>query len=182
VEVEFVEGDAESLPFPDDSFDVVLSTFGCMFAPDHGLAAREIARVLRPGGRIGLANWTPEGATGEFFQISASHVPPPPEGFQSPLLWGTEDHVREIFAGTGVEPEFTREDVDMHFEDPRAALELFETKFGPVVMAKEMLEPQGKWDALAQDMLAYFERDDHRRDGGLGYPAEYLVVTGRKAG
>ena len=101
VEVEWVEGDAQDLPFEDGSFDVVVSTFGCMFAPDHKRAAGEIARVLAPGGRFGVAPGSPEGNIGQFFATIAKYAPPPPEGFQPPPLWGVRDHVNEIFDGTG---------------------------------------------------------------------------------
>ena len=175
VEVEFVEGDAEAMPFGDGSFDVVLSTFGCMFAPDHERMALEIARVLKPGGRIGLASWAPEGSTGQFFAITAKHMPPPPDGFRPPALWGTEDHVREMFSGTGIEPEFARGTVDVEFESPEQGLELFSTKFGPLVMAREMLEPQGKWDALADEIRGFFAKD-----GNPGYEGEYLIAGGSK--
>ena len=180
LQVEWVEGDAEQLPFEDASFDVVLSTFGCMFAPRHDVAAAEIARVLRPGGRIGICSWTPDGSIGEFFKTIAAHMPPPPEGFQPPPMWGTEDHVRELFAGTGVEPEFQREAVTQSFESPEHALEMFETKFGPVVMAKAALEPQGKWQALADELLAYYREHGEAHEGGIATRPEYLVVTGGK--
>jgi len=175
VEVEFVEGDAEDLRFEDASFDVVLSTFGCMFVPDHMRAASEIARVLRPDGRIGIASWTPEGLTGQFNKITASYMPPP-EGFQPPILWGSEDHVRELFAGTGLDLEFAREDTKiMAFDSAEEGVSLMETKFGPVVTAKQALEPEGKWEALRAEMVAFF--DEHRDDG-----VEYLLVTGTKRG
>src|SRR5262245_27745193 len=90
VEIDWIEGDAEQLPFDDASFDVVISVFGCMFAPDHARAASEIARVLKPGGRLGICAWTPEGNVGKMFMTTASHMPPPPAGFQPPLLWGSE--------------------------------------------------------------------------------------------
>src|SRR5688572_10610473 len=100
VEIDWVEGDAEELPFEDESFDVVLSTIGVMFAPRHEVAAHELARMLKPGGRIAVASWTPDGGIGEFFKVTSSHMPPPPEGFVPPVLWGTEDHVNELFEGT----------------------------------------------------------------------------------
>ena len=180
LQVEWVEGDAEQLPFEDASFDVVLSTFGCMFAPRHDVAAAEIARVLRPGGRIGICSWTPDGAIGEFFKTIGAHMPPPPEGVQPPPMWGTEDHVRELFADTGVEPEFERETATMSFDSPEHALEMFETKFGPVVMAKAALEPQGKWQALSDDLLAYYREHGEEQEGGIATRPEYLVVTGGK--
>jgi SAM-dependent methyltransferase len=174
VNVEFVEGDAEHLPFEDASFDVGLSTFGCMFAPDHKRAASEIARVLRPDGRIGIASWTPEGLTGQFNRIAASYMPAPPEGFQPPILWGSEDHVRELFARTGMDLQFAREETkSMAFDSAEEGVSLMETKFGPVVTVKQALEPEGKWEPLRADMVAFFE--EHRDDG-----VEYLVITGIK--
>ena len=100
LDIDFVEGDAENLPFDDASFDVVLSSFGVMFAPDHQKAADELLRVCKPGGRIGMANWVPDGFVGEMFTTTAKHAPPPP-GVQPPPLWGTEDHLRELL-GDGV--------------------------------------------------------------------------------
>ena len=174
VTVEFVEGDAEDLPFEDASFDVVLSTFGCMFVPDHRRAASELARVVRPDGRIGIAGWTPEGLTGQFNGLAARYMPAPPEGFQPPILWGSEGHVRELFAGTGLDLRFAREETkNLAFASAEEGVSLMETKFGPVITARQALEPQGKWEALRADMVAFFH--EHRDDG-----VEYLVVTGTK--
>ncbi len=106
-----MQGDAEELPFEDESFDVVLSTFGCMFAPRHEVAAAEIARVLRPGGRLGITAWTPEGGMGSFFRTVGAYMPPPSPIAQPPVLWGSEAHVGELFADTGIELEFRRETV-----------------------------------------------------------------------
>ena len=106
VDIEWVEGDAEELPFQDERFDVVLSTFGVMFAPRHEVAARELVRVLRPGGRFGFTSWTPEGIQGAFFRMMGEYAPPAPPFVQPPLLWGSENHVRHIFANTGVTLEF----------------------------------------------------------------------------
>jgi SAM-dependent methyltransferase len=158
-----------------------MSVFGCMIAPDQRAAAAEIARVLEPGGRIAIAAWTPEGAMGKFFATSASHMPPPPEGFQPPVLWGTEDHVRELFEGTGVEPELEKVTVDFVGESPEAMLTEFEQKLPPLVAAKAALEPQGKWDALRADVLEVYESTNEAGDSGYRAPAEYLVTTGTKA-
>jgi ubiquinone/menaquinone biosynthesis C-methylase UbiE len=181
LEVEWIEGDAEQLPFPDESFDVVLSTFGCMFAPRHEVAAAEIARVLRPGGQIGICAWAPDGHIGQFFKLTASHMPTPPEGFQPPPMWGTEDHVRELFEGTGVEPHGERLSAEMRFESPEQAFATYEEKFGPIVMAKAALEPQGKWEALADDLRAFFREHAEERDGAFVLRSDYLAVTGGKA-
>ena len=179
VEIEWVEGDAEQLPFEDESFDVVVSTIGVMFAPDHGRAASELARVLRPGGRLGVASWTPDGTIGAFFKATAGHMPPPPEGFQPPPLWGTEAHVRELFDGTGVALRFEEADIKFDYESADEAIEVFESKFGPVVTAKRMLEPEGKWEALRADMHAMFvEQIDHA--GPEGYRGQYLLALGTK--
>jgi SAM-dependent methyltransferase len=176
VDLDLVEGDAEALPFADESFDVVLSTFGCTFAPRQDLAALEIARVLRPGGRIGICSWTPEGSVGDFFRTVAGHTSPPPPPIAPPTAWGNEDHVRQLFDGTGIELEFERDDVMFHFDSAEEYVSLYEEKFGPVLMAKRALEPEGRWEALRDDMIALFETHD-TADGLAG---EYLAVTGKK--
>jgi ubiquinone/menaquinone biosynthesis C-methylase UbiE len=178
VRVEWVEGDAEDLPFPDESFDIVLSTFGCMFAPRHDLVARELARVLRPGGRLGLCNFTPEGAGGDFFRTVGAHLPPLPPFASPPLLWGTEEHVRELFDDTGLELEFEREEVTEQYGSVEQAVETYTTKFGPIVAARALLEPQGRWPALREDLTAMFERNLAPGESAVAY--EYLVVLGRK--
>jgi ubiquinone/menaquinone biosynthesis C-methylase UbiE len=182
VQVDWVEGDAEALPFEDASFDVVVSTFGCMFAPRHEVAAHEIARVLRPGGRIGICSWTPTGRIGGFFAVVAKHVPAPPEGTVPAPMWGVPDHVNELFAGTGVQPEFERRTVEWTFDSPEAAVQKYATEFGPVVVAKAMLEPQGLWEPMEQDLVAFFRENSEPSDGGIVSTAEYLSVTGTKAG
>lgn len=127
VEVEWVEGDAEELPYDDASFDVVVSTFGCMFAPRHEVVASELARVLRAGGRLGICSWTPEGQIGDFFRLIAGHLPAPPPGTAVPLLWGTEGHIRTLFAGTGVEFAFDRDTVEFRYDSPRGGRHLRDT-------------------------------------------------------
>jgi SAM-dependent methyltransferase len=180
VDVELVEADAEALPFGDASFDVVLSTFGCMFAPRHEIVAREIARVLRPGGQVGICSWTPEGAIGDFFRTVALHVPPPPPFASPPLLWGTEAHMERLFAGTGVTFAYDRDIVDFHFDSIPATVETYEQQFGPIMMARELLEPQGRWQALRDDLTEMFSRNNAAPDGTAHIPAEYLIAHGRK--
>ena len=181
VEIDWIEGDAEQLPFEDGSFDVVLSVFGCMFAPDQRAAAAELARVLKPGGRLAVCAWTPEGSVGEFFATVGEHMPPPPEGFQPPILWGTEDHARELFEGTGVEPEFERQTMTFESESAESLLADMETKLPPMVAAKAQLEPEGKWDALRADIRSVYEKWNVSQDGDLRSPGEYLVIKGTKA-
>lgn len=180
VEIEWIEGDAEQLPFEDQSFDAVISVFGCMFAPDHKVTAREIARVIRQGGRMAICSWTPDGNIGLFLRTAGEHMPPPPEGSQPPPLWGTEDHVRSLFEGTGVELEFEQAAVDFRFDSPEDATVFYETRFGPVVTAKAMLEPDGRWAALREDLVAMFTTINTSHQGDLRFPGEYLVATGRK--
>jgi SAM-dependent methyltransferase len=149
VEIEWREGDAEALPAKDERFDVVLSTFGCMFAPRHELAARELARVLRPGGRLAVCSWTPEGAMGRFFHDMGRYLPPPAEFVSPPALWGSEDHVRGLFAGTDLALEFERGVVQATpFDSVDEALEFYTTKFGPLIKAREVTEADGRWPAL----------------------------------
>jgi SAM-dependent methyltransferase len=180
VEIEWREGDAEKLPFQDKSFDVLLSTFGCMFAPRHEIVADEIARVLRRGGRLGLFNWTPEGAIGDFFRIVSNYVPPPPDFVDPPLLWGDEAHVRDLFEGTGIDLEFERDEVNLRNSSVTDAVELYSTKLGPVAQARELLEAEGRWPALRDELTNLFERTNTSHGGQLTCPAQYLVVLGRK--
>jgi ubiquinone/menaquinone biosynthesis C-methylase UbiE len=173
VAIEWVQGDAEELPADDESFDVVLSTFGCMFAPRHAVTALELARVLRPGGRMGLCSWTPDGAMGQFFQALGSYLPSPSPLAQPPVMWGDEQHVCELFEGTGIELEFARELVaPAQFESTAAAIEFFTTKFGPLLMARQLVEAAGRWEELKAQLGEFYDRAE---------PAEYLVAIGRKA-
>jgi SAM-dependent methyltransferase len=174
VSIEWTEGDAEAIPFEDAHFDVVLSTFGCMFAPRHRVTAREMARALQPGGRLGVCNWTPDGSQGEFFRALAASVLPMPTFAQPPLLWGTEDHVREVFAGTGMQLEFERETAveSEAFENGHQAVEFLAASFGPLIMLRARLEAQGAWADVRQTLENLYDRRA---------PGEYLIVLGRKA-
>lgn len=172
VAVEWVEGDAEDLPFDNESFDVVLSSFGAMFAPRHEVTAAEMARVLRRGGRLGLCNWTPEGIQGDFFRALGAHLPPPPDFAQPPLAWGSEGHVRELFVGTGVTLEFERDAVALPYESGDEAFEFGASNFGPLIMLRQVLEPQGAWAGLREKVIQIYDS---------GAPAEYLIVLGRKS-
>ena len=180
VRIEWVEGDAEDLPFPDEHFDGVLSTFGCMFAPRHEVVADEIARVLRSGGRLGLCTWKPEGSIGEFFRMVGGYLPPDPEFVDPPLAWGDEEHVRELFEGTGIELSFSRGISDLRHDSVEDAIDCYSTKLGPVVLARRALEAEGRWPGLRDDLTNLFERWNTSGDSGLVLPAQYLVIQGRK--
>jgi SAM-dependent methyltransferase len=178
--IDWVEGDAEALPFEDAAFDRVLSVFGVQFAPRHELVARELARVCRPGGRIGLVNWTPQGQVGQLFKVLGGYLPAPPAFASPPPLWGDEDHVRSLFAATGVELEFTRGRNPWRFPSADAYVTFMETHYGPTVKARERLEAEGRWDECRAEIVALAERHDTARDGTLEMWAEYLVVVGYK--
>jgi ubiquinone/menaquinone biosynthesis C-methylase UbiE len=173
--VEFRTGDAEALPCADASFDVVLSTFGVMFAPDHARAARELARACRPGGRIALASWTPDGFIGEMLRVVGRHVPPPPAGAKPPALWGTEAHVRELFGGAARELRASRREFTFRYASARHFVDVFRRWYGPTVQAFKNLDA-GAQEALARDLEALLARR-HRGGGGLVVPGEYLEVV-----
>jgi ubiquinone/menaquinone biosynthesis C-methylase UbiE len=178
--IDWREGDAEALPFEDEHFDVVLSSFGAMFAPRHDVVADELARVLRPGGRLAMANWTPDGSIGKFFATVMGFAPPMPAFVDPPLLWGDEAHVRELFEGTGVELEFRREEVVLRAPSITEAVELYTTNLGPVAQTRQAVEADGRWPALRDDLTAFFQRCNTTNDGSLSWPAPYLVVVGHK--
>jgi len=180
VVIEWVEGDAQDMRFDDESFDVVLSVFGCMFAPDHRKAAAELGRVLKPGGRLVVAAWRPEGNTGRMFSTIASHLPPPPEGFEPPPLWGKEEHVRELFDGTGVELELEPTTVEFTADSSEVFFQELERDLPPIVAAKAGLGPQGKWEPLRDDLLELYRDTNESDSGDFRAAQEYLVIKGTK--
>jgi ubiquinone/menaquinone biosynthesis C-methylase UbiE len=179
LEIEFIEGDAEALPFDDASFDVVTSTFGAMFAPNQEKAAAELLRVCRSGGRIGMANWTPEGAVGQMFKTVSAHAGPPP-GVKPPPLWGTEERLRELFGDGISELQVNRRSAIQRFRSPEHQLEYFRTYFGPTKTAFERVGPDGE-EALANDLLELGRRLNRGGDRALVIDAEYLEVVATRA-
>jgi ubiquinone/menaquinone biosynthesis C-methylase UbiE len=173
--IEFREGDAENLPFADASFDVVLSTFGVMFTPNQERAAAELVRVCRPGGKIGLANWTPESFIGQLFRAIGKHVPPPP-GLKSPALWGTEVRLAELFASAAEEIDAQRRDYVFRYRSPAHWLEVFRTYYGPTYKAFGALDAKQQ-AALADDITALLGRFNRAGDESLVVPSEYLEVV-----
>ena len=174
--VEFEFADAEALPYPDASFDVVLSTFGVMFAPDHQQTARELLRVCKPGGRIGLANWTPTGFLGQLFRTVGSYVPPPP-GISSPVLWGTDAHVRELFPGA-TSIEHTVRTFQFRYRSPEHWVDVFRTYYGPVHKAFAALDEE-RQRSLEADLIALLRSSNRDGTKSLVVPGEYLetVIT-----
>jgi SAM-dependent methyltransferase len=168
VGIDWLEGDAQSLPFDDDSFDRVISAIGHMFAPDHRQTADELRRVCRRNGRIAVACWTPEGSIGAMFQRLGEISPPPPEGFQSPLLWGTDEHVRELL---GYAVEFERHSVLFDEPSPGSYTDFMLTSFPPLIAIRAELG-----DELVRETYLDWVNDVNEADDGtLRYRGEYLV-------
>ena len=182
LEIEWIEGDAEALPFEDGEFEVVTSCFGAMFAPDQQQVANELLRVCRPGGTIGMINFTSEGRGGEFFQLLAPYVPPPPPGALPPLMWGTEEHVRNLFGGRAESLEMTRREYIERAASPRAYLDLFKQTFGPMVaISRSLSENPERAAALEQDFLDFVARSNRGTpDTPVQIPYEYLLIVARK--
>ena len=173
LEIEWVEGDAEELPFEDDSFDRVLSTFGHMFAPRHRQTADEMARVCRPGGQIVTATWTPEGITGAIFAASASYVPPPPDYASPPILWGTEEHVRELFGQVATGFAFERHVNRIEWDSLETWADYFMDRFPPLVTAQAMLGE--RFAELRERVVKVWREANEADDGSLRLPQEYLL-------
>ncbi|WP_395022799.1 class I SAM-dependent methyltransferase [Dongia sp.] len=172
--VKFQEADAEDLPFKDASFDTVLSTFGVMFTPHQERAARELLRVAKSGGKIGMANWTPESFIGQLFKTFGQHVPPA-AGVKSPALWGNRAHLEMLFAGAaGISA--TGRHFAFRYKSPMHMLEIFRTFYGPVHKAFAALDA-GKQKALEADILALMDRFNTAKDGTLVIQSEYLEVV-----
>jgi ubiquinone/menaquinone biosynthesis C-methylase UbiE len=175
-DIAFEPADVEALPYPDASFDVVLSTFGVMFTPNHEQAASELMRVCRPGGRIGLANWTPGSFVGRLFRLVGAHVPPMP-GVRSPLLWGTDAHIQMLFKGAASIAHTTRY-FSFRYRSPEHWVDVFRSYYGPIHKAFAALDPEHQ-AALEADLLALLREADVGGAAGLVVPAEYLetVIT-----
>jgi ubiquinone/menaquinone biosynthesis C-methylase UbiE len=179
LDVDFVEGDAVDLPFGTAEFDVAMSIFGAMFAPEHEKAAAELLRVCKPGGRIGMANWVPDGFVGEMFMTTAKHAPPPVP-ITPPPLWGTEDHVREMFGDGISDLKMERRTSVQRFYSADHWLEIFRTYFGPTMLAFERVGEEGE-AALEGDLRKLIERHNRAGDRALVLEPEYLQVVATRA-
>jgi SAM-dependent methyltransferase len=177
--LDFREADAEALPFRDGEFDAVLSTFGVMFAPNQDQAAAEMMRVCRPGGRLGLANWTPNGFIGQLFKTLGKHVPPAP-GLKSPALWGSMERLNELFQPHGGTIVATPKPFMFRSRLPQHMLDVFRAYHGPVLKAFAALDAQGQ-AALQRDLLMLIAEFNRARDGTMVVPSDYLEVVVSRA-
>lgn len=180
LDIEFVEGDAAELPFEDASFDVVTSIFGAMFAPDQQQAAAEILRVCKPGGRIGMANWVPDGPISSMFMVVAKYTPPPPPGFVPPVLWGTEERVRELFGDGIANLRTERRGSRQAFRSADHYLDFFRAYFGPIKQAFERAGPENE-EALTAELRAHLDKNNLGGDRALVLEPEYLQVVATRA-
>jgi SAM-dependent methyltransferase len=181
VTLEWVEADAEHLPFEDESYDVVMSSIGAMFAPHHQDVADELVRVCRPGGTIGMLNWTPEGMIGALFKTMGPFAPPPPPGAQPPPLWGGEEHVKELF-GDRVDFRTLERDVleITAFERPRDYGEHFKERYGPTIVAQTNARNNGKEDEFNEAVNKFCDEWNRGAADKARFEQEYLVVVGTR--
>jgi len=175
LKVEFKQADAEALGFDDAAFDVVMSTFGVMFTPDQDRAAAELLRVCKRGGKIGLANWTPEGFIGQLFKTLGKHLPPP-AGARSPALWGTEARINEMFAASAAAIKAERRHFNFRYRSPEHFLDVFKSYYGPMLKAFAALDPANQ-QRLRDDILALIATMNRANDGTMIVPSEYLEIV-----
>jgi ubiquinone/menaquinone biosynthesis C-methylase UbiE len=173
--VQFEQADAEALPYADASFDIVLSTFGVMFTPDQQKAAREMARVCKRGGKIGLANWTPDSFIGQVFKTIGKYIAPPP-GVLSPALWGTKAHLEALFDGVARNITINSREFTFRYRSPAHFMEVFRTFYGPMNKAFAALEGE-RQAAFAADLMALIQSRNRSGDATLVLPSEYLEVV-----
>jgi SAM-dependent methyltransferase len=182
VELEWVEADAERLPFEDGSFDVVMSSIGAMFAPHHQDVADELVRVCSPGGTIGMLNWTPEGMIGALFRIMGPFAPPPPPGAQPPPLWGGEDHIRELFGDRVDLHTLERDMLEITaFEDPHEYGEHFKERYGPTIVARRNAVQNGREEEFDQAFRDFCDEWNLGTPDDARFEQEYLVAVGTRA-
>ena len=182
LELEWVEADAENLPFDDGSYDVVMSAIGAMFAPHHQEAADEVVRVCRPGGTLGLLSWTPEGMIGALFKTMGPFAPKPPPGAQPPPLWGSEDHVRELFGDSVEWATLERDKLSVTvFDHPRDFGEHFKAYYGPTIVARANAEKEGREAEFDEALDRFCDEWNRGTAEDTRFELEYLVAAGRRA-
>jgi ubiquinone/menaquinone biosynthesis C-methylase UbiE len=175
LDIEFREADVEELPFADGSFDAVVSTFGCMFAPNPRRTAAEMLRVCKSGGKVGMANWTPDGFIGNLFKTIGKHVPPP-AGVESPALWGTRQRISDLFGAQAAKLEVESRHFAFRYRSPAHMLEIFKTYYGPVLKAFAALDASAQ-PALADDLIALIGKFNRAHDGTMVAPSEFLEIV-----
>ena len=176
VEVAWVEGDAQDLPFEDSSFDRVTSTFGVMFAPDHRRAAAELVRVCRSDGRIAMTTWATDGMAGELFHLSGRYLPSPPPGAGVPPQWGDVSHIEEMFGAAGARVAVTRKAIEFQFASVEAMVDSYANEFGVFVVARGLLEPQGRWDEFIGEFTELVHRFNRADDGAVRIASDFLLI------
>ena len=182
VELDWVEADAENLPFDDESYDVVMSSIGAMFAPHHQEVADELVRVCRPGGTIALLSWTPEGMLGALFRTIGPFAPAPPPGAQPPPLWGSEDHLSELFGDRVDWGTLERDNLEITaFEHPRDYGEHFKSRYGPTIVARANAEKDGRADEFDQALDAFCDEWNRGSADDARFDKEYLLAVGTRA-
>jgi ubiquinone/menaquinone biosynthesis C-methylase UbiE len=179
LDIEFREADVEELPFTEGSFDAVVSTFGCMFAPNPRRTAGEMLRVCKSGGKIGMANWTPEGFIGQLFKTIGKHVAPP-AGIESPALWGTRARITDLFGAQAATLQVESRHYAFRYRSPEHWLEIFKNYYGPVLKAFAALDAAAQ-PALAADLIALIGKFNRAKDGTMVVPSEYLEIVVTKA-
>ena len=179
VDVDLVEGDGECLPFPDESFDIVTSTYGIQFAPRHACAAAELARVCRRGGVIGLCNWTARGWTGQFQRIIASYFPPPPAYAKDPMLWGDVGYLARLF-GPGFDVRGVLKYLRYRCQSAEALISFFEHSFGPCLIARRSISPPSRWNALREELVEMTEGFFSRSSAAGCVEPEYVLALAHK--
>ena len=181
LEFEWAEGDAEHLPFDDGSFDIVMSSIGAMFAPHHQDVADELVRVCRPGGTIGLLSWTPEGMIGALFRTMGPFAPPPPPGAQPPPLWGSEDHVRELFGDRVEFPTLERDVLEITaFQRPRDYAEHFKERYGPTIAAQANSRRAGREAEFEEALDRFCDEWNRGTPERARFEMEYLLAVGTR--
>lgn len=182
VELEWVEADAEHLPFDDESYDVVMSSIGAMFAPHHQEVADELVRVCKPGGTIALLSWTPEGMIGALFRTMGPFAPPPPPGAQPAPLWGSEEHVRELFGDRVEWRTLEREDLEITaFQHPRDYGEHFKERYGPTIAARANAVKNGREAEFDEALNAFCDEWNRGTEDDARFEKEYLVAVGTRS-
>ena len=175
LDIEFREADVEELPFADASFDAVVSTFGCMFAPNPKRTASEMLRVCRSGGKIGMANWTPDGFIGQLFKTIGKHVPPP-AGIESPPMWGNRQRIQDLFGAQAAMVVVEPRHFTFRYRSPDHMVDIFKTYYGPVLKAFAALDAS-KQPALADDLMSLIGKFNRAKDGTMVTPSEYLEMV-----